>query len=241
MATPNGETQSFMGWRDMTITPAVWMVTLICPIVFATWLTRRYGWDSFIWFVIFFSSTVVLTLATIAIIRMLWPLKPGTYNVATEPWKVYVWNLIGFLSITNLSFQYMNSLIPPPFRKMFYACMGAQMGGGIISIGGRITDAYLVSIEKDAILGDDSLILAHALTSGGGLILAPVKVGSGAVVGARSILMPGVTVGANSTVKAMSLVTMNTQIPPGEVWGGIPARRMAGGASVPGEAPTVRG
>jgi acetyltransferase-like isoleucine patch superfamily enzyme len=58
------------------------------------------------------------------------------------------------------------------------------------------------------------------------LILAPVIVEAGAVVGARSVLMPGVVVGANSTVKAMSHVTMNTVIPPNEVWGGIPARKM---------------
>jgi acetyltransferase-like isoleucine patch superfamily enzyme len=39
--------------------------------------------------------------------------------------------------------------------------------------------------------------------------------------------MPGVTVGENSMVNAMSLVAMNTKIPPNEIWGGNPAVKLA--------------
>lgn len=218
--------KSFMGWRDLTITPLVSAVTLAVPGMVAWWIMRRMGWSLFPALLIFFLAMILFTFAVIALIRRLIPLAPGTYEPGTHPWTVYAWTLVSFLSITNLSFQYMNALIPPPMRKFFYALMGARMGGGIISIGGRITDAYLVTVEAGAMLGDDSLILAHALAPGPLLILSPVTIKANAVVGARCVIMPGVTIGENAMVKAMSLVTMNTQIGANEVWGGVPAKKM---------------
>jgi carbonic anhydrase/acetyltransferase-like protein (isoleucine patch superfamily) len=50
-----------------------------------------------------------------------------------------------------------------------------------------------------------------------------VHIAAGAVIGAKSVVMPGVRVGERATIKAMSLVPTNSVIPPGEVWGGVPA------------------
>jgi len=52
-----------------------------------------------------------------------------------------------------------------------------------------------------------------------------VCVGNGAWLGAGAVVLPGVTIGTHSIVAAGAVVTRN--IPPGEVWGGIPARRIA--------------
>ena len=38
--------------------------------------------------------------------------------------------------------------------------------------------------------------------------------------------MPGVTVGEYSVINAMSLVPANTNIPPYEIWGEIPAKTL---------------
>lgn len=43
-------------------------------------------------------------------------------------------------------------------------------------------------------------------------------------IGLRSVIMPGVQIGPNSVVGACSLVTKD--IPPNEVWGGVPAKRI---------------
>jgi acetyltransferase-like isoleucine patch superfamily enzyme len=216
----------FMSWRDMVLTPLVWTFTLAVPALLARYWAARYQWNLLIAVACFFILVVLLTLAVIGVIRKLFPLHAGIYNVARNPWAVYNWNLIGFLCVTNLAFQYLNSLIPPPFRKLFYGLLGAKMGRGMIIISGRIIDPQFVSIGESAVLGDDSLILAHALTAERDLILGEVRIEAGAVIGARAVVMPGVTIGANSMVKAMSLVAMNTKIPPNEVWGGVPARKM---------------
>jgi len=46
----------------------------------------------------------------------------------------------------------------------------------------------------------------------------------GACVGSNSVVLPGVTIGENAVVGALSLVKEN--VPAGEVWGGVPARRI---------------
>ncbi len=45
-------------------------------------------------------------------------------------------------------------------------------------------------------------------------------------LGAGVIVLPGVVIGANSIVAAGAVVT--SSIPPDEVWGGVPARRLRG-------------
>ncbi|HNQ34938.1 MAG TPA: DapH/DapD/GlmU-related protein [bacterium] len=57
-----------------------------------------------------------------------------------------------------------------------------------------------------------------------GLDFKPVEVGDGADLGCGSILLPGVTVGAGAIVGAGAVVTR--PVPAGEVWAGVPARRL---------------
>ena len=45
-----------------------------------------------------------------------------------------------------------------------------------------------------------------------------------ASVGANSVVLPGVAIGEDAVVGALSLV--KTDVPAGEVWGGVPARRI---------------
>jgi acetyltransferase-like isoleucine patch superfamily enzyme len=49
-----------------------------------------------------------------------------------------------------------------------------------------------------------------------------------AVFGARSFIWPDVKIGHGAKIAAYSVVARGTVIPPGEVWGGIPARKLKG-------------
>lgn len=49
-----------------------------------------------------------------------------------------------------------------------------------------------------------------------------VIIGRNAGVGSNSVVLPGVRIGENSIIGALSLV--NRDIPPNEVWGGVPAK-----------------
>ena len=52
-----------------------------------------------------------------------------------------------------------------------------------------------------------------------------ISIGNNVFIGINSTILPGVTIGDNCIVGAGSLVTKN--VPSGEVWGGVPARRIS--------------
>jgi acetyltransferase-like isoleucine patch superfamily enzyme len=208
---------AFMSWRDLVITPLVWFGLLAIAIV-ATVLIGPDGW---LIPLVFYAVLAALTFAALKAMRLVSPLREGTYRASTHARELYLYNLYSFLIITFLFPIFLNPLIPPPFRKLFYRLTGTRFGKGIISIGGRIADPHhLVTVEEGAIIGDDALILPHAIVlhPEHTVILRPVRIAAGAVVGAKSVVMPGVTVGERATIKAMSLVPMGTVIAPGEVW-----------------------
>jgi hypothetical protein len=226
---PGSRAKRFMGWKDLVITPAVQLGIFVIAAVGVVWLNQFFRFSFFANVVIFYVLMVAWTLLVLKVIRVLFPIREGVFSYADDPLACYIWNLHAFLCITNLWLQYINGLIPPPMRKLFYMMLGARMGKGIISIGGRLADPSLISIEENAMIGDDCLLTPHAVarTSSDVLILGRIEIKRGAIVGAKSMILPGVTIGENSMVNAMSLVAMNSKIPPNQIWGGNPAVKIA--------------
>lgn len=195
----------------------------------ATWvLQSQFGGDSFLVFVTFFILQTAFTLIALKILRVFLPMKNGVYQYSTHPVECFGWNLYGFLCITHLNLFYDKILLPIPFRKGFYQLMGARIGGGIVPISGQLLDPHLITIGENAHIGEDAMITPHAVTADNKIYIGEISIGAGAMIGAKSTLMPGVQVGDGAMVNAMSLVTMNTLINAGEVWGGIPARKLSG-------------
>lgn len=81
----------------------------------------------------------------------------------------------------------------------------------IIGGGSRIQDTDFHSIDSQDRAGDDNKIAQK-----------PVTIGNNVFVGARSMILKGVNIGDNAIVGAGSVVTKS--IPPGEIWGGAPAK-----------------
>lgn len=221
---PQSKDSMLSGW-DFVMTSAVELFILVIS-VYGTSLLRL--WYEFGWlesFVVFFILMSLVTVAVLWVIQLFFPLKEGSYRFRDRPAACYLWNLRSFLYVTNLWLVYnLSGIIPAPARIFFYRALGAKIADGVM-IGGRLLDPPFITIEKDAVIGDDSVLLAHAVVSYPEkvLLLGKIHVGKGAVVGARSMVMPGVTIGENSVIKAMSRVSMKTQIGAGEIWGGIPA------------------
>jgi acetyltransferase-like isoleucine patch superfamily enzyme len=124
---------------------------------------------------------------------------------------------------------YSNCLVAIPFRKFFYQLLGSRIGKGVVTIAGKLLDPPLISLGDNVIIGEESILMAHAHASTPSpvLVLGGIEIKNGALIGVRSIIMPGVIVGENSMVNAMSLVPMNTKIPPNQIWGGNPAIKIA--------------
>lgn len=84
---------------------------------------------------------------------------------------------------------------------------------------------HMITIEEDAIVGYRTTILCHEYAADFYRV-GPVVIQRRATIGANTTLLPGVVVGEGATVSAMSLV--NRDIPPGEMWGGVPVKRIRG-------------
>jgi acetyltransferase-like isoleucine patch superfamily enzyme len=53
---------------------------------------------------------------------------------------------------------------------------------------------------------------------------APIKIGANVWLGCHVVVLPGVTIGDGAIIAAGAVVTKD--VPPGETWGGVPARPM---------------
>lgn len=188
-------------------------------------LDRRTPLEPFAAVLVAYGAFALGTLGVLRAIRAIVPLTPGDYTEAAHPRVLLAWRMFNYLAMNNLFFHYQNGLLPSHMRKFFSRWLGMKAGGGIISIAGVVVDPYLITLEEDTMVGQDASLLP-SLYEDGRLTLGRITVRRGAVVGARSVVLPGVTLGRGAMVKAMSVVAAGTVIGDGEVWGGVPARKM---------------
>lgn len=100
-----------------------------------------------------------------------------------------------------------------------------------LSLGEQVDIGYFTFIHA----GEGVVIEDHVQIGGGCHIYSvstiddkkgKVILRRGCRIGANSVIMPMVEVGEGAIVGAMSFVPFRTKIPAGEVWGGVPVRRL---------------
>jgi acetyltransferase-like isoleucine patch superfamily enzyme len=103
-------------------------------------------------------------------------------------------------------------------------------------IGPRVTlGRYVMFGPRVMIVGDDHVFDRAGVPTifAGRPELRPTVIGDDAWVGAGCVIMAGVTIGAGSIVAAGAVVTKD--IPPYEIHGGVPARKIRDRFETPGE------
>lgn len=193
----------------------------------ALWFRTRFHPSILVTLILIYIFQVVITLIVLKVLRAVFPVQEGAHRYVDRSRTCYVWNLYSFLSMVNLGLLYTLPTVPIPFKMLLYQLLGTKMKG-YASISGRLCDPYLISVGEDAIIGDDALLLPHLLNikPEKTLVLERIEIHDRAIVGTRSVLLPGVCVGESAVVAAMSLVPRHTKIPPYEIWGGVPAKKI---------------
>jgi hypothetical protein len=89
-----------------------------------------------------------------------------------------------------------------------------------------IFDPYFLELGNNVSIGTRAVILGH-VAQNDEIILDNVVIGDNVLIGGQSIIFPGVRIGNNAKVGMGAIVTRGTIIPDGEVWAGVPAKRIA--------------
>jgi len=141
------------------------------------------------------------------------------YSLPAIRW--YIHNGLTYL----VRYTFMEFITPTPFNLFFYRRMGMKIGEGTIINSSAISDPSLIELGRKVTVGGSVTIVGH-YGQGGYLVLAPVKVGDKATLGLRCVIMGGAEIGAEAKILPGSVVLPKTVVPPGEIWGGVPARKI---------------
>lgn len=203
--------------------PGVYAATLAWPAT-ASWAPplRVFAGCCLAWAAYFSYTVCVIFVAGAfrAITRAGSPVGTFSYHsLAAIRWASY--NAIGLL----VRYTCVNFIRVTPFLSMFHRMMGMTIGKRVIINTAIIADSNLIEIGDDTLIGGDAQVVAHAAERGM-LVTAPVKIGRRVTVGLMSVIFPGVTIGDDAVIAACALLPKGTTVGPGEIWGGVPARKI---------------
>lgn len=194
----------------------------------AAWLAHQYaalphGFQALLLTGLFLFFFFFFTYLLMFFVRIFWPLQEGTLSLGVTT-QALVWKLFGYLYVTHLWPLINAGLVPVNLRSLAFSLLGANIGRSVM-IGGKILDPSLVQIGDYSMLGEDCLLTAHTV-EGDRVDLGRIIVGSGVTVGVKAVILPGVVIGDGAIVAAGAVVTKGVRISAGEIWGGVPAKKI---------------
>jgi len=107
------------------------------------------------------------------------------------------------------------------YHTLLGMAVGKNVGFGIIEVDPFLPE--LITVGDNSTIGWGTSILTHEYTPRK-VRVGRVDIGKNVLVGAFCVIRSGVIIGDNSAVAMNSLV--NKDIPPNELWGGVPAKRI---------------
>jgi acetyltransferase-like isoleucine patch superfamily enzyme len=147
------------------------------------------------------------------------PFKGGYYSLKAVPWLLH--NGLFYL----VRFTFLPFVTLTPFGIWFLKAMGMNLGRHVFINTEYISDPQLITLGNDVALGGSVRIFAH-YGGHGNLVVEPVVVGERATIGLAATVMGDVRIGQDATILAHSVLMPGSRVGNGEVWGGVPARRI---------------
>jgi acetyltransferase-like isoleucine patch superfamily enzyme len=152
----------------------------------------------------------------------LFPLLPGEIEPDSRQEFIYHVYVLFYLM---LFYPIMRSgFVPAPLMRVFYLALGTRLGDNTYSQG-IIHDPPFVEIGSHSVVGQYAILVPHVI-EGARLAHYPIRIGDNVTVGAHACVLADVQIGDGAVVATGAVVKKGTRIGPGEVWGGVPARRL---------------
>ncbi|MEA3559710.1 MAG: hypothetical protein U9R75_10695 [Candidatus Thermoplasmatota archaeon] len=211
-------------------------ISLIGPILLMRWSLEVHDvlTDVLIVNSLFLALTIALSYVLFSLCLMF---VCGLFKRALDPFfglkegeYPFISSISGYWSIVNglilICRQFFLELTRTTFLLvLFYRLMGMRIGKGSLINSTFLYDPDLVVIGKNVTIGGDVMILGH-VGEKWILRLKRTVIGDRVDIGQSAFIMPGVVVGEGSIVGAFSVVTKGTDIPPYEIWAGVPAKKI---------------
>jgi len=157
-------------------------------------------------------------------------LRPRTSSAQapTQSWLTIRW---AFMSLFHrLALPSLQWMVPSFVGNIYYSMMGMKIRKGAQLNSPNINDAYMIEVGSKTVIGGGASINGH-LFEKDGIHLSKVIIGSNCVIGSGAFIAPGCVIGDRAVIASRAVLPKFTQIPEGEIWGGIPARRIRGASS----------
>ncbi|MDE0708045.1 MAG: hypothetical protein OSB33_03745 [Candidatus Poseidoniales archaeon] len=163
----------------------------------------------------------LLDLLIIGIFGMILRPRIESAQAPTQSWLTVRW---GFMSLFHrLALPSLKWMVPSFIGDIYFRMMGAKIGKGAHLNSPAINDAYMVEIGEKTVIGGDAVINGH-LFENNGIHMAKVKIGSRCLIGTQAQVNPGCIIGDGAVIASKAVLPKHTEVPAGEVWGGIPAK-----------------
>jgi len=167
-------------------------------------------------------SIYVYALIIYRLVLLVAPLREGAIAEGSrEEFNYHVYLLFYLLLFQPLT---RSLFLPVPLMRVIYRALGARLGDNTYSAG-TILDPPLTEVGRNTIIGHDAVLFSH-FVKGRELSLAAIRIGDDVTIGAKAVIMPGVVIGDGAIVAVGAVVAKDSRIGSGELWGGIPARRI---------------
>jgi non-ribosomal peptide synthetase-like protein len=138
--------------------------------------------------------------------------------------KAFRWASYNAL-ILLVRYSCINFMRVTPFINLFHSLMGMRLGKRVQINTAVIGDSNLIEIGDDTVIGGDVTLIAHSAERGD-LVAERVRIGKNVTVGLMAVVMPGCEIGDGAVIAANAVLQKGTKVGPGEIWGGVPARKI---------------
>ena len=152
--------------------------------------------------------------------------KPGRYSISSMTFARWIIYSGLHVILLNLVLPYVSGTV---WNRLFYKILGAKMGKNVFINSPKLSDAYLLTLGDNVVIGGDASVSCH-IFEGDKLILGEIKIGSNTLIGADAYVMPGSEIGNNCNIGLKATVRKNKKIPDKSMilaFPGTPAKKIA--------------
>lgn len=179
--------------------------------------------DFFIWTISFIAIFYCFAICAYRLIDMIFPFSEGL--LVEDSWPETVHNVRALLYLFFFYPLLLSGLIPPPLTRPVYRLFGAHIGKNSYPSGAALFDPEAIWVGDNVAFGMWAVLTPHIIENGK-LGVVRLHIGNDVTIGAGAIILAGTHIGDGAVIAAGAVVTKHTKISAGEIWGGIPAKKI---------------